>query len=197
MPKETATRYLVPRDKDYQSLLNELKSIIAHGQFRAYQAVDNIKVQTYWQLGERIVREELKHKDRADYGGYLIDNLAMDLNIPKRNLYRIVKFYRCYEKVASLMPQLSWTHYYQLVDIDDSQKRSFYENQAILHSWSVRTLQKQIKNKLYENTSPKEIQAVFQAKLPAVRPQDVFKDTYNFQFIEQPFQGSNFNTGTN
>jgi len=54
-----------------------LKSIIAQDQYQAYKAVDNIKVQTYWQLGERIVREELKLKNRADYGEYLIDSLAI------------------------------------------------------------------------------------------------------------------------
>jgi hypothetical protein len=43
-----------------QNLLDELKSIIAQGQYQAYRAVDNIKVRTYWQLGERIVRESIK-----------------------------------------------------------------------------------------------------------------------------------------
>lgn len=48
-------------NKDYKNLLEELKSIITKGQHQAYKAVDNIKVQTYWQLGERIVREEMKN----------------------------------------------------------------------------------------------------------------------------------------
>ncbi|MBT5022661.1 DUF1016 domain-containing protein, partial [Candidatus Woesearchaeota archaeon] len=38
------------------------------GLYKAYKAVDNLKVQTYWQIGERIVREELKYEDRAGYG---------------------------------------------------------------------------------------------------------------------------------
>jgi predicted nuclease of restriction endonuclease-like (RecB) superfamily len=86
--------------------------------------------------------------------------------------------------VASLMPQLSWTHFYQLVDIENDQKRSFYENQAIIHSWSVRELRRQIKAQLYENTPQKDIQAVFQTKLPTISPQEVFKNTYDFDFIE-------------
>ena len=70
MPRKTSD--LVPAqgslkgDKDYQSLLQELQSILSKGLYKAYKAVDNIKVQTYWQLGERIVREELAHKERAD-----------------------------------------------------------------------------------------------------------------------------------
>ncbi len=59
-------------DKDYRNLLGEIKSIISKGQYTAYKAVDNIKVQTYWQIGERIVREESKHKERADYGKYFV-----------------------------------------------------------------------------------------------------------------------------
>ena len=62
MPKKTSSKGLVARDKDYQNLLSDLKSIITKGQYKAYKAVDNIRVQTYWQLGERVVREELKQK---------------------------------------------------------------------------------------------------------------------------------------
>jgi hypothetical protein len=66
--------------------------------------VDNTRVQTYWQLGERIVREELKLKDRAEYGQYLIINLSRDLQIRRQELYKIVKFYRLYENVGSSNP---------------------------------------------------------------------------------------------
>jgi predicted nuclease of restriction endonuclease-like (RecB) superfamily len=86
--------------------------------------------------------------------------------------------------VRSLTRQLSWTHYYYLIDINENEKRTFYENKVIINSWSVRELRRQIRNRLYENTPKKEIQAVFHTKLPAVRPQEIFKDTYNFQFIE-------------
>ena len=85
MPKKTkqiiSAKNTLETDKDYQSLLDELKSIIAQGQYQAYKAVDNIKVRIYWQLGERIVREELKHKSRAEYGQYLVESLTVDLKI--------------------------------------------------------------------------------------------------------------------
>ena len=77
MDKKTSSKNLLPKDQDYKNILADLKSIITKSQYHAYKAVDNIRVQTYWQLGERIVREELKHKDRADYGKYLIDNLSI------------------------------------------------------------------------------------------------------------------------
>ena len=173
----------------YDNLLQDIRSILEKGLSRAYQAVDNLKVQTYWQIGERVVREELKYKDRADYGRRLINNLVIDLNIRRQELYKIIKFYRLYENVGSVTRQLSWTHYYYLVDINDNQKRAFYERQTVLHSWSVQALRKQIRNKLYENTSPEKINNVFRAKLPAVAPREVFKSTYDFSFIEsQPYK---------
>ena len=194
MPRKTSD--LVPAqgslkgDKDYQSLLQELQSILSKGLYKAYKAVDNIKVQTYWQLGERIVREELAHKERADYGKYLIGNLAVDLDIPRRRLYEIVRFYRVYPIVRSLTAQLSWTHYVSLIEIEDENKRSFYERQAVLRSWSVRELESQIKSDLYESTTPSELKELFQAKLPAIRPQEVFKDTYDFNFTGPETHGS-------
>jgi len=120
----------------------------------------------------------------SDYGKYLVDNLTADLGIGRRDLYRIVKFYRVYEIVGSVSPQLSWTHYRYIIKIGNEKERAFYQHKTIIHSWSVRELQKNIKDKLYENTTPKDIHSIFQNKLPAVQPKEVFKDTYDFDFIE-------------
>ena len=60
--------------------------------------------------------------------------------------------------VRSLTRQLSWTHYYYLIDINENEKRTFYENKVIINSWSVRELRRQIRNRLYENTPKKDQQ---------------------------------------
>jgi len=188
MPKKT--KQTIPAaikapetDKDYQNLLDELKSIIAQGQYQAYKAVDNIKVRIYWQLGERIVREELKHKSRAEYGQYLVESLTVDLKIKKRILYRIIQFYRLYENVSTLSTQLSWSHYVELIEIENDKIRLFYQNKAVQNSWGVRALRSEIKNQLYENTSKPEIEETFKTKLPAIEPYEAFKDAYNFNFL--------------
>ena len=64
--------------------------------------------------------------------------------------------------VHAVRTQLSWAHYRELIVIEDSKEREFYENKTIINSWSSRELQKHIKVKLYGNTPKKEIQAVFQ-----------------------------------
>ena len=188
MPKKT--KQIIPAkktletDKNYQALLDELKSIIAKGQYQAYKAVDNIKVQTYWQLGERIVREELEHKSRAEYGRYLVENLTVDLNIKKRILYRIIQFYRLYENVSTLSTQLNWSHYVELIEIENDKIRLFYQNKAVQNSWGVRALRSEIKSQLYENTPRPEIEEVYKTKLPAIEPYEAFKDAYSFNFLD-------------
>jgi predicted nuclease of restriction endonuclease-like (RecB) superfamily len=171
-------------DKNYQSLLQELQSIINKGSYSAYKAVDNIKVQTYWQIGERIVREELKYQDRANYGQYVIQQLSIDLDIRRDVLFRIIQFYRVYPIVGAVRRQLSWRHYLELIRIENEQKRIFYENKTIQNSWGYRELHKQIKNQLYERISPQEIEKALQIQLPAVQTLEIFKDVYSFDFLE-------------
>ena len=150
---------------------------------QAYKAVDNIRVQTYWQVGERIIRGELQHKARADYGKKLIVNLAKDLGFTRQMLSRIVQFYREYPIVTALRVQLSWTHYELLVGISNKEKRQFYETQSIINSWSTRELEKRIRNKEYGKVKKKkEIIIRLPEQLPS--PEDVFKESYDWDFLE-------------
>ena len=175
----------ISNENNYKNLLNELKSILNKGQAGAYKAVDNIKVQTYWQIGERIVRDEIENKERADYGKYLVDIVALDLGINKRELYRIIRFFKLYPIVGSLTPQLSWTHYSVLVDIEEAEKRRFYQEKTLSHSWSVRKLKNQINDLLYEKTSSKERKKTLNRKsIPQIDQSNIFKGNYDLGFIK-------------
>jgi predicted nuclease of restriction endonuclease-like (RecB) superfamily len=44
---------------------------------------------------------------------------------------------------------LSWTHYVELLKIDDPLERNFYEKQAILENWSTPELIRQKKASLF------------------------------------------------
>ena len=168
----------------YQNFLREIQGLLEKGLHKAYKAVDNIKVQTYWQIGERIVREELEHKNRAEYGKFLIKNLARDLNFSRLLLYEIVKFYNLYPIMHTVCAQLSWSHYDVLIRITNAEERAFYQNKVVQHAWSVRELSKKLKSQLYEKASPQEIKALSQTTLPVVEALEVFKDDYDFNFLE-------------
>ncbi|MEW5760857.1 MAG: PDDEXK nuclease domain-containing protein, partial [Candidatus Thermoplasmatota archaeon] len=175
----------IERLEGYDEILHDIRSLLEKAKYQAYKAVDNLRVQTYWQIGERIVRGELEHKERADYGSKIIENLAFDLKVDRRLLYRIVKFYRLYQIVVTVSPQLSWSHYEVLISIEDKNIRSFYEKQAIQNRWSIRELRNQIHSKLFERAKKKgKLVAITPLPLKEIEPEEVFKDTYNFEFLK-------------
>jgi len=171
------------KSEGYNSLLKDIKSILQKGLTKAYKAVDNIKVQTYWQVGERVVRDELQHKERADYGKNIIKNLSNDLKIDRRLFYRVVRFYRIYPIVVTVSPQLSWSHYEILIEIKNKEIRRFYENSSIRDSWSVRELKKRLKNKEHQKARKKgKIIINLRKQIPIA--EEIFKDSYDFKFLD-------------
>jgi hypothetical protein len=95
-------------------------------------------VQTYFELGRRIVEKEQEGKEEAGYGEYLIQSLSEELTIEfgrgysKRNLELIRKFYLTYKIAKSPISQsLTWTHYLHLMRIENEAERSFYEVETV------------------------------------------------------------------
>ena len=50
------------------SFVNEVKSLVERGRNAAYGAVNAVMIETYWRIGQRIVEQEQKGKERAEYG---------------------------------------------------------------------------------------------------------------------------------
>ena len=111
------------KPEGYNEIYNDIKFLLDKAKAQAYKAVDNIRVQTYWQIGERIVRGELQHKERADYGKEVINRLSIDLKFDARLIYRMVQFYKLYPILSQVATQLSWSHYVELLAIEDREKR--------------------------------------------------------------------------
>lgn len=173
-----------PELSNYKELLQDLRSLLTKAKYQAYKTVDNLRVQTYWQVGERIVREELQHKGRADYGEYLMDNLARDLGFSRDELYRIVQFYRIYPIVVTVSQQLSWSHLIELIKLPNPKEREFYEQQIINSAWSIRTIRQEIQKKLYHRIAKKGT-LIIKKRFPLILPEpnQIFKDTYHFDFL--------------
>ena len=51
------------------------------------------------------------------------------------------------------LARISWTHFLELIRIEDPWKRAFYENELLQGNWSKRQLQRQIGSLLYERTA--------------------------------------------
>ncbi len=96
-----------------QSIISDIKSIIAQLKDRAIRAVDYQRTLMYWHIGKRIFEEEQEGKDRADYGKYLTEYIANELEpefgsgFSKRQIELFRQFYRVFPIANALRSQLS------------------------------------------------------------------------------------------
>jgi predicted nuclease of restriction endonuclease-like (RecB) superfamily len=86
-----------------------------------------------------------------------------------------------------LLSHLSYTHFVELMTIDDKLKRTFYEIECINGNWSVRELKRQIGSLLYERTGlsrnkQKVIDIANQVKSDFL-PENIIRDPYIFEFL--------------
>ena len=87
------------------------------------------------------------------------ERLSKDLNINynERTLFRIRQFYLLIvqQKVSTLSTQLTWSHYVELLKLNDNIKINYYISICEQQNLSVRQLRERIKNKEYERLDGK------------------------------------------
>ena len=147
----------------------------------------------YWTIGQRIAEKEQQGKERADYGTYLIKNLAKQLQpeygsgFSARQLEMCRQFYRVYPNANTLCSQLNWSQYKLLISISDSDKREYYQLEAANGCWSKRQLERQINSMLYERlllSNDKEaILAVARNERQPDSPKEIIKDPMVLEFL--------------
>ena len=179
----------IPKDK----FLGDIREIINSARVQAVKSVDFCRVQMYWQLGKRIFEEEQQGKERADYGTYLIKNLAKQLEpeygsgFSVRQLERSRQFYRIYPIATALRTQLNWSQYKMLISIDNPEKREYYELEAVNNAWTGRELERQINSQLYERlllSNDKEaVLAVARKERIPQSPLEIIKDPMYLEFL--------------
>jgi predicted nuclease of restriction endonuclease-like (RecB) superfamily len=180
----------------YQSLLLKISDAYIQGQVRAHQAVNVELLETYWQIGQSIVEFEQGGEVRAEYGKGLIVSLSRDLTLRHgrglscSNLIRMRQFYLAYPKGATVSQFLSWSHWVELLKIDDELERSFYAQQAIREKWSVRELQRQKKAALFLRLAvgkdkDEVLRLATQGQI-VEQPTDILRDPYVFEFLKIP-----------
>ena len=86
-----------------------------------------------------------------------------------------------------LVNRLSYSHFEQLVELDDPLQRSFYETEALLGNWSVRELKRQIATQYYQrsglSTDKLVLSGLARAGAEQATPQQIIRDPYIFEFL--------------
>ena len=186
----------LPENRKYPNLLNDIGALLEKGRHTAARQVNTILVETYWQIGCRIVEFEQKGNQKAEYGSVLLKQLSIDLKLKhgkgfsKSNLYLMRVFYLKYEKFQTLSGKLNWSKYCELLSVSDNLARSFYEKQCINENWSVRELKRQINSSLFERVAlSKDKAGVLKLAEKDHIPEsstDIVKDPYVFEFLNFP-----------
>lgn len=173
--------------------VGDVRQIIQSARSQAVRSVDFTRVQMYWHIGRRIVEEEQGGKARADYGKYLIRNLAEALEpeygsgFGSRQLNFSRQFYLAYPIASTLYSQLNWSEYKLLMTIDDKDKREYYELEAVNNAWTFRQLKRQVDSLLYErlllSNDKESVLAVARGERQPERPEEVIKDPMVLEFL--------------
>jgi len=185
---------------DYETLKHHLKTLLSKGREKAYSLVNSVLVETYWNVGKYIVEFEQKGDVKAEYGKELLTRLAKDLTLEygkgfsRSNLTYMRKFYLTFPKSETVSHKLSWSHYFELLKIDDELERNFYLKQCEKENWSVRELKRQLKSMLFHRIAlSKDKEGVLELSQKGqeiLTPQDIVKEPYVFEFlgIEQDYR---------
>lgn len=187
---------IAPKTDAYNALLQSVGNALTQGRSRAAVAVNAAMVQTYWEIGRQIVEYEQKGNERAEYGTELLKRLSRDLTerygkgFGKSNIFAMRRFFLLYQKFQTVSGKLTWSHYVELLKVDDPLERSFYEKESEQSHWGVRELKRQMNSMLFQrlalSTDKNEVARLASDGQVIEKPEDILKDPYVFEFTGLP-----------
>ncbi len=183
-------------EKNNAKMIQEIKDVILSSRKKVAYEVNNTMLKAYWHVGRIIVENEQNGNIKAEYGKQVLKELSKELRktlgsgFSVSNLQYMRRFYLEYPKQQTLSVKLSWSHYCELLSIENIDKRNFYEKECINSNWSVRELKRQLETSLFErlllSEGKKNKEKVYElAKIGQTlnTPLDVLKEPYVFEFL--------------
>ncbi len=183
-----------PTKNTYNHLIANIGDLLALGRQKAFQKVNTVLVETYWNVGRQIVEFEQNGKEKAEYGSELLKKLSKDLTLTfgrgfsRSNLQNMRLLYLRFPKCQTLSGKLSWSHYAELLGVSDELAFSFYCKQTEIENWSVRELKRQIQSALFERLAlSKDKEGILKLATQGQNSSEVkeiVKDPYVFEFLK-------------
>jgi endonuclease YncB( thermonuclease family) len=131
----------------FKALQVQVRKVLAEGVERAQRAVEQERIRTYWELGG--VLDEYLAEHGAGYGEQVFKRVAQENGLTASLVYESVRFRRQTGNLHTCV-NLSWSHYRQVLSIEDTAEREYYLDQASAQTWSVRELVAQIQAAAYQ-----------------------------------------------
>ena len=190
--------------------IDDIKAMLKKARENITTTINISMVYTYYEIGRKIVEQEQKGNNRADYGKEILKELSISLTkefgkgYSVSNLKSFRQFYLVYSQDQIGQPLvsqfnnlpvtsegrvffLSWVHYIQLMRIKNIDERHFYKIETYKNNWSKRELSRQFDSALYErlalSRNKEEILQLSSKGQIIERPMDAIKDPYVLEFL--------------
>jgi predicted nuclease of restriction endonuclease-like (RecB) superfamily len=179
-------------------LATDLRRLIEATRARVAQTVNAELVMLNWQIGNRIHRDILA-ETRAGYGEQIVSTLSRQLTaeygagFSRQNLFHMIRFVEAWPdetEVAGFAQHLGWSHFKEILYLEDQLARQFYVEMCRRERWSVRTLRERVRGMLFERTAISRLpEATIRQDLEQLHetdrltPELVFRDPYLLDFL--------------
>jgi len=180
-------------DENINPIFEMIRDLINNSRNRVYSTVNTEMLNLYWNIG-KIIMEIQQGDERATYGDAVLEKLSKKLTnefgkgFSERNLERMRKFYICFPISTTVSSKLSWSHYLELIRIEEEPKRQFYLKETINSQWSVRELQRQKNTLLYErlvlSKDKEKILELSEKGQVVTSGKDLVKDPFVLEFLD-------------
>ena len=178
-------------------LFEQIKNLIEQTKNNVAIAVNSSLTMMYWHIG-KLINDEILQNKRAEYGKEIVATVSQQLikqygkGYSYSALTRMMKFAKNIDEknIATLSQQLSWSHFKELIVLEDTLKIEFYAQMSIAQNWGVRTLRERIDSMLYERTAlSKQPDELIKYELDNIKRDEfsknmILKDPYLLDFLD-------------
>ena len=154
----------MPCDRPDDAFFEKVTDAVRTSRKEAQEILVHSMLQAYWRIGalvtqavrqnpgqEEAVLEEVSRALAREFGSEICKGIGKEngrgFSVPSlRMMKRLHESFPDHEK---LNPQLSWSHYLLLMDVEDARARQWYLERAASCSWTVTQLELNIAGNLY------------------------------------------------
>ena len=172
----------------YDEIKNELINNEINKKVKDYSK-NRSDLNTYYNVG-KLLSEAGKHYGEGiikEYSKRLQFDLKIKYDISSLN--KMKKFYMLIEKLATLSPKLSYSHYVELLPYEDINKLKYYIRLIEKQNLSIRELRNKIKSNEYERLDEKtKLKLINNNELNVkdlIPDPIIIKNNYNYQIISE------------
>ena len=141
-------------------LYDGVAAIIDNARMQVAIYVNTQTCMTFWNVGKYII-DDMDYQTYSAYGKKILATLSQRLTArygkgftysALTRMMKVAHIYNNREMFAMLSQTLSWSHFLELITIEDPTKRLFYQQMGIAEHWSVQQLRDKQDEMAYERS---------------------------------------------